>query len=266
MTAAGLAAAVVPAVTAALAVAVLLARPAAAHRRPRRSDRSGRSDRASPSDRAGRAGRSGRSGRHESPAEPPPRTALAVAAAALALYTFAGPLPALAAALATRRLIAALPTRAAAERDRRRAAAVPFLADIVAACVTAGAPVHTALTAATVALPGPLADDVAGAVRAERLGLPPLVAWAPLLAPERPAPVRAFARALLRGADSGAPPAALLRTIADDARDAARTTGEVAARRAAVLAVLPLGLCFLPAFVLLGIVPLVASLLVGVLA
>ena len=40
---------------------------------------------------------------------------------------------------------------------------------------------------------------------------------------------------------------------------------EAAARRASVAAVLPLGLCFLPAFVLAGVVPLVAGLLAHVL-
>ena len=67
-------------------------------------------------------------------------------------------------------------------------------------------------------------------------------------------------RALARSA-TGAAPAALLRAVADDADAAARAAAEAAARRAAVTAVLPLGLCFLPAFVLLGIVPLVAGLL-----
>jgi Flp pilus assembly protein TadB len=193
----------------------------------------------------------------------PPR--LATAAAALAAYALAGPrlgLPAaVAVAVATHRLVAALPSRAAAERDRRRAAAVPLLADLVAACVTAGATTDAAVDAAATAMPGPLADDLRTAVGAVRLGVPPPVAYAPLVAPGTPPPVRALGRALLRSAESGAAPAAILRNVADDARATARTAGEVAARRAAVVAVLPLGLCFLPAFVLLGIVPLVASLL-----
>ncbi len=199
----------------------------------------------------------------------PRATALAVAAAATAAWVLtgprAGPLAALLVAAGTARALAGLPSRAAAEADRARAAAVPLLADLVAACVAAGAPVDTALDAAATAVGGPLGDDVAAATRADRLGVPPRVAWAPLLAAERPPPVRALARALTRSTDSGAPPAAVLRAVADDARAAARTAGEVAARRAGVLAVLPLGLCFLPAFVLLGVVPLVISLLTGVL-
>jgi len=197
-------------------------------------------------------------------AVPPP---VAVASAAVAAYLAAGPRAGLAVAPAVafgaHRLLAALPTRADAERDRARAAAVPLLADLVAACVAAGAPVDAALAAAAHAVGPPLGDEVARAVRAARLGASAPTAWAPLLGAERPPPVRAFARAVVR-AEAGAAPAVLLRAVADDARAAARTAGEVAARRAGVLAVLPLGLCFLPAFVLVGVVPLVATLVAGV--
>ena len=58
---------------------------------------------------------------------------------------------------------------------------------------------------------------------------------------------------------AGVPAAALLRSEADEARRAARSDGE---RRAAVLSVtlmLPLGLCVLPAFMLLGVAPLLIS-------
>lgn len=232
--------ALVAATAAALAVVVAGVRPVATYRLPR--------DRPPPGIRG-----------------PATNARLAVTAAALAGYAYAGPLAAVAAGLGAARLFASLPSRAEADRDRARAAAVPLFADLCAACVAAGASVDAALAAAAHAVPGPLADDVEAALRAARLGVAPHAAWAALLAAERPPPVRALARAVVRGTDSGAAPGAMLRTVADDARDAARTAGEVAARRAAVLAVLPLGACFLPAFVLLGIVPLVASLLGGVL-
>lgn len=189
---------------------------------------------------------------------------LATAAAAVAAYLLAGPragpLAALAVAAGLPRLLKALPTRAAAERDAACVAAVPLLADLVAACLAAGAPPDDAVETAARATGGPLGAGTADAVRATRLGVPPAVAWAPLLARERPAPVRALARALTRATATGAAPAAVLRAVADDARAAASAAGEAAARRAAVVAVLPLGLCFLPAFVLAGVVPLVAGL------
>jgi len=52
----------------------------------------------------------------------------------------------------------------------------------------------------------------------------------------------------------------VLGTIAAAGRRARQVAAQAAARRAGVLAVGPLGLCFLPAFVLVGVVPLVAGL------
>ena len=60
---------------------------------------------------------------------------------------------------------------------------------------------------------------------------------------------------------AGVPAAALLRSEADEARRQARSGGE---RNAAVLAVtlmLPLGLCVLPAFMLLSVAPLLIAIL-----
>jgi len=68
---------------------------------------------------------------------------------------------------------------------------------------------------------------------------------------------------LCRASLSGASPAPMLDALAVDQRERQRLAGEAAARRAGVAMVAPLGLCFLPAFVLLGVVPLVAGLLGG---
>ncbi|NUO57395.1 MAG: secretion system protein, partial [Hamadaea sp.] len=53
--------------------------------------------------------------------------------------------------------------------------------------------------------------------------------------------------------------AATLRRVAGDLRAAEADRAEARARRAAVLLVLPLGLCFLPAFVLAGLAPVVIA-------
>lgn len=74
------------------------------------------------------------------------------------------------------------------------------------------------------------------------------------------APLAPAARALSRAADGGAPVAAAVARLAAEARLDARARGEQAARRVGVVAVAPLGLCFLPAFVLLGVVPVVVGL------
>jgi hypothetical protein len=52
----------------------------------------------------------------------------------------------------------------------------------------------------------------------------------------------------------------MLQRIALDARESARWAAEARARSVGARAAAPLGLCFLPAFVLVGIVPLVAAL------
>ena len=64
-------------------------------------------------------------------------------------------------------------------------------------------------------------------------------------------------------ASAGLPPAALVRRAAAEERRRASAARQRAIRRLEVLLVLPVGLCLLPAFVLLGIVPVIVDLLVG---
>ena len=58
---------------------------------------------------------------------------------------------------------------------------------------------------------------------------------------------------------AGVPAAALLRSEAEEARRDARSEGQAAAARLAVTLMLPLGLCILPAFMLLGVTPLLIA-------
>ena len=91
------------------------------------------------------------------------------------------------------------------------------------------------------------------------LGASPEVAWSTAIEAnghERWAPV---ARAIIRAHHSGAALTEVLVHLADDRRRWLRSTARSAAERAGVKAVLPLGLCFLPAFVLVGVVPVVAG-------
>jgi tight adherence protein B len=60
---------------------------------------------------------------------------------------------------------------------------------------------------------------------------------------------------------AGVPAASLLRAAAEDVRDDAAAAGLAAAERLAVRLVLPLGVCVLPAFVLVGVVPVVFGVL-----
>ncbi|MBG0820255.1 type II secretion system F family protein [Planomonospora sp. ID91781] len=142
------------------------------------------------------------------------------------------------------------------ERDRITAD-LPFAADLMVACLRAGQPITGALDVTVQAVGGPLGDRLARVSGRLRLGAAPEHAWLALAADRALAPL---ARTISRAALSGAPVADVLTRAADDSRHAARAASSAAARRVGIQVVAPLGLCFLPAFVLLGIVPVVAGL------
>jgi pilus assembly protein TadC len=148
------------------------------------------------------------------------------------------------------------------EEQRRIEHDLPYAADLIGAALRAGARPETAVEVVGTAIGGPLGERLLHVGRALRLGSPPAEAWARL--GERPAAI-ALARAAVRGQHSGAAFAEALRRQADDLRAGQLTAADAAGRRAAVLIVLPLGLCFLPAFVLAGLVPVIVAVLGDVL-
>jgi Flp pilus assembly protein TadB len=153
--------------------------------------------------------------------------------------------------LARRRSVA----RSAARRVASEvAAAFPRFADLVAACLEAGAPPADALDVVRRHLVGPLADRLGPVAGALRSGVDPLRVYGDH---GRDDPVRALVAALARAMESGAPLAESVAGVADDQRRRRRGSAEAAARRAGVHAIGPLVVCFLPAFVLLGVVPVV---------
>jgi tight adherence protein C len=81
-----------------------------------------------------------------------------------------------------------------------------------------------------------------------------------LLAQTAPAPeVRSLVRALRRAERYGTPVAPVLVAQAREARARRRTDADEAARAAPVKMLFPLVLCFLPAFVLLTVAPIVLT-------
>jgi hypothetical protein len=131
-------------------------------------------------------------------------------------------------------------------------AELPVACDLLAVCLGAGLPVGSALAAVAPALPGPLGQALAAVAGRLRLGAAPHVAWN-----AAPAELAGLGRVLVRAGESGAAAVPALRTVAGEARTAARSRTEAGVRRAGVWVLAPLGLCFLPAFVCLGIAPLV---------
>lgn len=146
---------------------------------------------------------------------------------------------------------------AAAEEERGIATVLPLALDLLAGCLQGGAPVALAVGAVASAVPGACGDRLAQVAASLALGAPAAQAWEALGA--QGSAGRA-ARALARAEDSGAPVADAVREVAQQARTDAAALALLRARRAGVLAVGPLGLCFLPAFVLLGVVPAVLGL------
>ncbi len=142
--------------------------------------------------------------------------------------------------------------------ERRRVTAdLPLAADLMVACLRAGQPITGAIDVTVEAIGGPLGERLAWVSGRLRLGAAPESAWQVLDSERSLAPL---ARAMSRAALSGAPVADVLIRLSDDSRRAARAASSAAAQRVGVQVVAPLGLCFLPAFVFLGIIPVVAGL------
>jgi Flp pilus assembly protein TadB len=135
---------------------------------------------------------------------------------------------------------------------------VALVADLVASCLAAGTLVPDAVAAAGEAAGGALGELCQAVATALRAGAPPETTWAGWLADPRLAPI---ARTAIRTAHSGAATADELRRTAARLRVQRRSALQRRVRQASVWIVVPLGLCFLPAFVLIAVVPLVAGLL-----
>ncbi|WP_031041812.1 type II secretion system F family protein [Streptomyces sp. NRRL F-5650] len=159
-----------------------------------------------------------------------------------------------------RRSAAGAPAREAAAAAAARQ--LPLAADLLAACIAAGAGPVTAARAVGEALGGPVGDALGRGAAEVRLGGEPEGAWRGLAAVPGASPL---ARLLERAEVSGLPAAAPAARLAAQARaDWARTT-TARARRAAVMVTAPVGLCFLPAFIAVGVLPVVIGLAGGVL-
>ena len=159
------------------------------------------------------------------------------------------------------RWLARLPSSKQRAREQRLASELPFALDLVAAALRAGAPPDAAAGWAAEATGGVVGEHLRRVEHTLRSGGPAAAAWA-----ELGGGVSArVARAAARSGHSGAALAGALRRVADDLRADAVQAAEARARMAGVLVVLPLGLCFLPAFVLSGLVPVIVAVVGGVL-
>lgn len=129
--------------------------------------------------------------------------------------------------------------------------------ELLALCLEAGLPVAAAVTATAGPLPGAAGARLRRIAGLLELGADPADAWR--IAEELPA-LAAFARAAARSSGTGAALAKVASAEGDRLRASLIDTAHARAQRAGVLITGPLGLCFLPAFLVLGIAPVVIGL------
>ena len=132
--------------------------------------------------------------------------------------------------------------------------------DLLAACLRAGLPVPTALAAVADLAPAGAAGALRSASGLLALGAGPEEAWAAVRA--RPE-LGELAVAAIRTARAGTVFAAAAAELAGRLRDDLAVEAEERAERAGVVLALPVGLCFLPAFLCLGVLPVVLGLAAG---
>ncbi|WP_194892648.1 type II secretion system F family protein [Catenulispora pinisilvae] len=146
----------------------------------------------------------------------------------------------------------------------------PVAADLLAACLASGAdPLRAAEVVAYCLRPAgrlttlgehaaaELADRFQEVAHLLRLGGNPITTWRVVAGEPGLRPV---AEAIGRAGLSGAPPVATIRACATDLRKERHAASTAAARRAGVRGVAPLAGCFLPAFVLIGVIPIALGL------
>lgn len=142
--------------------------------------------------------------------------------------------------------------------DRDVVRELPETLDLLAVCLEAGAPMTNAIATVAEVSPSATAAILHGIDAQLQVGRDPQDAWGSLAGhPDWGPPARDAARS----ARSGTSLVECLRVHADEARRRRREQETKQARSVGVKSVQPLAVCFLPAFVLIGVVPLVASLL-----
>lgn len=133
---------------------------------------------------------------------------------------------------------------------------LPLAAELLSACALVGVPIDHAVGLVAQALDGPLATRLRRVATRIDLGADPIAEWRNLGADPL---LGALARTLARSAESGAPPADGLARFAADRRRDRRAARLSRARAVGVRSAAPLAACFLPAFMLIGVVPTIVA-------
>lgn len=150
---------------------------------------------------------------------------------------------------------------------------LPFAIDLLAVCLRSGMPTSLSMRSVASNLSSPGSDRherratptsggpgvcvvLARVAAATELGSEPATAWEEWIGHPSYGPL---ARALVVTGESGSAVASRLEAVSHQLRVASGQQATVRAQRAGVALMAPLGLCFLPAFVCLGVVPVVVG-------
>jgi Flp pilus assembly protein TadB len=133
---------------------------------------------------------------------------------------------------------------------------LPTGVDLLGSCLDAGAAPESALVSVSGALGGPVGEEFLVIHHRLEVGVDPAQVWRSVAAHPQLAPL---GRAVGRAHETGAPIGEAVHRLAEELRDRARADVETRARSIEVKAAAPLGLCLLPAFVVLGVVPMVVG-------
>jgi pilus assembly protein TadC len=155
-----------------------------------------------------------------------------------------------------------LETGGAAARRAELVSELPTGLDLLAACVASGMPLRSATSAVASAVGGRLGERLASVVSRTAAGFGDGDAWGSLRGDEV---LGSVARDLARAADAGTATGALLARHAEAARSAAHAAALARAKAVGVQTIIPVSVCYLPAFFLLGVVPVIAGVLASLL-
>ncbi|MFC6064743.1 type II secretion system F family protein [Streptomyces ochraceiscleroticus] len=163
--------------------------------------------------------------------------------------------------------VAASATRGRRRQVRARSAAqaaevavreqLATAADLLAGCLAAGASPGEAAAAVGESLRGPVGERLRHTAAELRLGGEADASWGRFA--ELPG-ARELGRCLARAGTSGVPAVESVSRIAADLRSEWGRAATEAARKAGVLVTLPLAVCFLPAFLTIGVAPVLVGL------
>ncbi len=148
------------------------------------------------------------------------------------------------------------------DEQRRNRIRLPLTLELLAGGLTAGTPLRLAVSEVSRVCDPSTGDVLRQLTASVEVGVSDEVAWRSLVAD----PVWGdVARDVSRGVANGSALADLLRRHAAEARDVCQQEALFSARQVGVAAVVPLMVCFLPAFLLTGVVPIIGGLLADLL-